>query len=76
MDWFPIVAVTFKVLVLGIGMFFAVKWHFDQGQKEKAMDKRAVMRAAAKVAAIFVLALLGVGLFAFYLVKTFGLDLS
>ena len=76
MDWFPIVAVTFKVLVLGIGMFFAVKWHFDQGQKEKAMDKRAVMRAAAKVAAIFVLALLGVGLFAFYLVRTFGLDLS
>ncbi|MGX4641403.1 hypothetical protein [Massilia sp. SYSU DXS3249] len=76
MDWFPIVAVTFKVLVLGIGMFFAVKWHFDQGQKEKAMDKRAVIRAAAKVAAIFVLALLGVGLFAFYLVRTFGLDLS
>ena len=76
MDWFPIVAVTFKVLVLGIGMFFAVKWHFDQGQKENAMDKRAVMRAAAKVAAIFVLALLGVGLFAFYLVRTFGLDLS
>ena len=76
MDWFPIVAVTFKVLVLGIGMFFAVKWHFDQGQKEKAMDKRAVMRAAAKVAAIFVLALLVVGLFAFYLVRTFGLDLS
>ena len=30
MDWVPIVFITFKVLVLGTGMFFAIKWHRDQ----------------------------------------------
>lgn len=34
-DWFPIVFITFKVVVLGIGMFFAIKWHYDQGKKKK-----------------------------------------
>jgi hypothetical protein len=28
--------------VLGTGIFFAIKWHFDQAQKEKKMDKRQV----------------------------------
>ena len=36
MEWFPIVAGTFKVVVLGTGMFFAIKWHYDKGKKEKA----------------------------------------
>jgi hypothetical protein len=35
MDWFPIVFITFKVLVFGTGMFFAIKWHYDQGKKKK-----------------------------------------
>ena len=30
MDWVPIVFITFKVLALGTGMFFAIKWHYDQ----------------------------------------------
>jgi hypothetical protein len=34
MDWVPIVFVTFKVLVFGTGMFFAIKWHYDQGKKK------------------------------------------
>jgi len=34
-DWFPVVFIVFKVLVLGIGMFFAIKWHYDQGKKKK-----------------------------------------
>jgi hypothetical protein len=33
-DWIPVVFVTFKFLVLGTGMFFAIKWHYDQGKKE------------------------------------------
>jgi hypothetical protein len=76
MDWIPIVLVTFKVLVLGTGMFFAVKWHYDQGKKEKPMNRRAVLRSAGKVAAIFALLLLGVGLFTFFLVRVVGLDLN
>jgi hypothetical protein len=75
MDWIPIVFVTFKVLVLGTGMFFAVKWHYDQGTKEKdrEKEKRAVMRAGGKVAAIFVLSLLGLGLVTFGLIRVLGM---
>jgi hypothetical protein len=76
MDWIPIVFVTFKVLVIGTGMFFAIKWHYDQGQKEKEMDKRAVLRAGGKVAAVFVLSLLGLGLVTFVLSRMLGLDLT
>jgi hypothetical protein len=74
MDWIPIVFVTFKVLVLGTGMFFAIKWHYDQGKKEK--EKRAVLRAGGKVAAVFVLSLLGLGLVTFVLARMLGLDLT
>jgi hypothetical protein len=73
MDWVPIVFVTFKALALGIGMFFAIKWHYDQGKKG---ETRAVLRTGSKMAAAFVLALLCVGLVAFVLSRTLGLDLS
>jgi hypothetical protein len=76
MDWIPIVFVTFKVLVLVTGMFFAVRWHYEQGKKGKAMETRAVLRAAGKVAAVFLLSLLAVGLVTFVLVRMTGLDLS
>jgi hypothetical protein len=33
MEWIPVFLVTFKLLVFGIGMFFAIKWHYDQGKK-------------------------------------------
>ena len=78
MEWFPILAGTFKVLALGTGMFFAIKWHYDQGKKEqdKAMEKRAVLRAAGKVAAIFVLALLSLGLLTFFIIGRLSLDMG
>jgi hypothetical protein len=76
MDWFPIVAGTFKVLALGTGMFFAIKWHYDQGKKGKEKERRAVLRAAGKVAAIFVLALLGLVLGTFLLARKLGMDLN
>jgi hypothetical protein len=75
-DWIPIVFVTFKVLVLGTGMFFAIKWHYDQGKKGKEKEKRAVLRAAGKVAAVFVLSLLGMVLLTFVLARKLGLDLT
>jgi hypothetical protein len=73
MDWVPIVFVTFKVLALGTAMFFAIKWHYDQGQKG---DRRAVLRTGGKMAAVFVVALLSVGLTAYALSQMLGLDLS
>lgn len=79
-DWVPIVLVTFKFLVLGTGMFFAIKWHYDQGRKGKeagkAQEKRALLRAGGKVAAIFVVLLLCLGIATFALLRTLGNDVS
>lgn len=75
MDWIPTVFVAFKALVLGTGMFFAIKWHYDQGKKGKEMEKerRAVLRAGGQVAAVFALSLLGLGLVTFVLIRMLGL---
>jgi len=77
MEWIPVVFVAFKFLVLATGMFFAIKWHYDQGKKKKGTENvnemRAVLRAGGKVAAIFMLSLLGVGLLAFALIRVFGM---
>ena len=75
-DWFPIVAVIFKFLVLGTGMFFAIKWHYDQGKKGREKERREVLRGAVKVAVIFVLALLGLGFITWLLVSRLSLDLG
>ena len=40
MDWVPIVFIVFKVAVFGTGMFFAIKWHYDQGKKARAEASR------------------------------------
>lgn len=76
MDWVPIVFVTFKVLVLGTCMFFAVKWHYDQGKRGKEKEVRAMLRAGGMVAAVFVLSLLGLVLVTFAFASRLGLDLS
>ena len=76
MDWFPIVAGTFKGLALATGMFFAIKWHYDQAKKEKEMERRAVLRAGAMAAAGFMLLLLGLGFVTFALASKLGLDLT
>ena len=47
MDWFPIVAGTFKVIVLGTGMFFAIKWHYDKGKMEKEKEKEKNKESSA-----------------------------
>ncbi len=73
MDWVATGFVTFKALALGVAMFFAIKWHYDQGEKG---DRRAALRTGGKLAAVFVLAVLGVGLIAFMLGNMLGLDLS
>lgn len=78
MDWVPIVFIAFKVLVFGTGMFFAIKWHYEQGKKGKEGKEKqsAVLRASGKVAAIFVLSLVVLSLLAFGLGKMLDLDLT
>ena len=73
MDWFPAIFIAFKVLVLGTGMFFAVKWHYDQGKKVK---QGAVLRTGGKAVAIFALLLVGLSLLTFGLSRMLGLDLT
>ena len=73
MDWVPIVFGTFKVVALLTAMFFAIKWHYDQGEKQ---GRHAVLRASAKITAAFVFALLAVGLVAYPLSSMLGLNLS
>jgi heme/copper-type cytochrome/quinol oxidase subunit 2 len=73
MDWIPTVFVVFKVLVLGTGMYFAIKWHYDQGKKKKVREKREVLRASGVVAAVFVISLLGLGFVTFELTRMLGM---
>lgn len=77
-DWIPVVFIAFKLIVLGTGMFFAIKWHYDQGKKEagKEAEKRAVLRASGKVVAIFVVLLVVLGLATFVFSRMLGLDLT
>jgi hypothetical protein len=72
-DWVPVVFVTFKVLALGVAMFLAIKWHYDQAEKGKT---RATLRTGFIMAAVFVLTLLVVGYLAYALSRRLGLDLS
>ena len=74
-DWVTVVFVVFKVLIFGACMFFAIKWHYDQGKK-KGVDNRTLLRQALKLAAFFLLALLVVMLFTFTLASMLGMDLS
>lgn len=77
MNWVPTVFIVFKVLVLSTGMFFAIKWHYDQGRKEKGAEKLStVLRAGGKVAAVFTLSLLGLLFLTFRLGTMLGLDLT
>ena len=75
MEWTPVVFVTFKLLVLGIGMFFAIKWHYDQGKKREN-ERRVVLRASVQVVVVFVISLLALAALTWDLAKTLGLDLT
>ena len=75
MEWFPIVAFAFKFIVLGTGMFFAIKWHYDQGKKGKLTERRAVLRAAAKITVIFVVLLVVLVFGTWFLADWLGMDL-
>jgi hypothetical protein len=65
----------FKFLVLATGMFFAIKWHYDQGKKnpDRKKEQRAVLRASGKVAAVFALSLGSLGLVTIGLIRMLGL---
>ena len=57
-------------------MFFAIKWHYDRGNKNRVQEKSAVLRVSGKVAVVFVLLLLGLVLVTFFVGGMLGLDLT
>ncbi len=73
MELTPIAFGVFKVLALGIGMYYAIKWHYDQGGKE---ERVAVLRTGGLMAAAFLVMLLIVCTIAFGLSSMLGLDLD
>jgi hypothetical protein len=73
-DWVPVVFVVFKAVMFCTCMFFAIKWHYDQGKK-KGVDRRALLRTVLKIVAAFVVALGLVMLFTFGLASMLGMDL-
>lgn len=74
MDWVPVVFVVFKALVFCAGMFYAIKWHYDQGTSNK--DMRRVLRTSAVVGTVFVLVTLGMVFVTFAFAKWLGMDLN
>lgn len=47
MEWIPVVLITFKLLIFGVGMFYAIKWHRDQELLKRQREREAAERAAA-----------------------------
>lgn len=77
MELVPTVFIVFKVSVLGIGMFLAIKWHYDKARREKAPEpQRAVLWAAAKAVAVFVLLLVALLYLTFGLGSMLAIDLT
>ena len=75
MDWVPKLFIALKVLMFVPCMFFAIKWHYDQAKNENGMAIRTVLIASVKVAAVFVLSILVLGLFTFVFSRKLGLEL-
>lgn len=75
MDWVPVVFVTFKAVIFVTCMFFAIKWHYDQGKK-KGADTRTLVHASVKIAAAFIATATMVLLLTFFLASHLGMDLS
>lgn len=44
-DWFPFVFFPAKIIVLGIGMYYAIKWHHDLAKKDS--ETKGTERAPA-----------------------------
>ncbi len=39
MDWFPLVFISFKLLVLGTALFFSIKTHREKAKEEQEEEQ-------------------------------------
>ena len=64
-NFFPYFAGAFKLIVLGIGGYFAIKWHFDEDRrvreaKGEVFDKTSFKKHLAKVTVIVILVIVAI----------------
>lgn len=76
MEWVPTVFIIFKVVVLAIGMYLAVKWHYDKTKRLKGGDPRAALRGIAVIVVIFVVLVAGLLMLTMRFGRMLGLDLG
>lgn len=76
MNSIPIAFIIFKVLVLSVGMYLAVKWHYDRGQKDRNQKTAAVVLTSIKVGAAFVASAFLMLFLTFEFCNRMGLDLT
>lgn len=74
-DWVPAAFIVFKAGIFGLCMFYAIKWHYDQGKK-KGQDTRKLLRTSALLAGAFIAAAALVLFLTLALAKHLGMDLS
>lgn len=74
-DWVPVVFIVFKAAIFVTCMFFAIKWHYDQGKK-KGLDRRTLLRNSVLIVGAFLLAVVAVLLLTLTFASRMGMDLS
>lgn len=74
-DWVPVVFVAFKAVIFVTCMFFAIKWHYDQGKK-KGADSRTLLLNSAKVISAFIVGAAVVLSLTLFAASKMGMDLS
>jgi hypothetical protein len=57
MEWIPIILVAFKAAILFTGMFFAIKWHYDQDKKEENETSETQSNTEMRLFATMIIAL-------------------
>lgn len=76
MNSIPISFVIFKILVLSVGMYLAVKWHYERGQKDKNQKTATVILTSIKVGTAFVASAFFMIFLTFEFCNWMGLDLA
>ena len=53
-DIFPLIFFPFKIIVLGIGAYFAIKWHYDEDNRlrKKREERRRAASEKSEIVAV------------------------
>lgn len=75
MNWVPVILIVFKVAVLAIGMFFSIKWHYDQDKSSEPLNLRKfVLELLLYIAAVGIVFAILYAVFRYLRLLPAGLD--